>query len=95
MIQWKFQQPGLRLRHPLARLAAAVLGIVLIVGIGLFALGALAIAAIALAIAMAVRRFGPRKAPAMAAGTAQAPLHGDAIDGEFVVIEPGGSRRSR
>lgn len=87
MLQWKVQSSP-RLRNPLVRFAAAVLGILLIVGIGLFALGALAIGAVALAIGYAVRRFSRTSSAAPARPQpVSPPSRNDVIDGEFVVVD--------
>ena len=92
MIDWKLPQRPSRLRHPLARLAAAVRGIVVVVAIGLFALGALVIGVVVIGGAMLVRRFARPAAPAKAEAARPAP-RGAAIDGEFVVIDAAHTRR--
>lgn len=96
MMQWKFQ-PNTRFRSPLARFAAAALGVVIIVAVGLFALGALAIVAVVLAIAFGIRRLtgatkpaAARPAPAAAAQSAH-----QIIDGDFVVVEPASQAQRR
>ena len=79
---------GPRLRHPLARLFGAILGIVVVLGV--LALGLFAFAAVVVigAIWMIINAFRkPRTAAPRAAAAADAPTASPGvIDGEFTVI---------
>lgn len=94
MMQWTFQ-PRTRLRSPLARFAAAVIGIVVIAAVGLFALGALAVVAIILLIGFGLRRLtgGATPAAARTPPSMSSTSESQVIDGDFVVIEPNSQTR--
>ncbi|HEY6942930.1 hypothetical protein [Dokdonella sp.] len=83
---------GLRLvksRHPLARLAAALIAVVLVIGlvaVGVFALAVLVVGGALFALVRALR--APR--PAAAAGTA---TPSGVIEGEFTVVADGPARK--
>ncbi len=84
-----------RSRHPLARLAMGVLGIVVValfVTVGVFALAALAVGGALLLLVNAMR--APRRPPAAAGpGTATQSTPPGVIEGEFkVVSEPPAAR---
>ncbi len=79
---------AVRSRHPLARLAMGVLGILVValfVTVGVFALGALAIGGALLLLVNALR--APRRPPASAGpGTPAQPTPPGVIEGEFTVV---------
>ncbi len=92
MMQWQFP-PTRRAGSPLAQMVAGVIGVVLIVALGLFALGAAAIIVVGLVIAFAVRRLlsgQSRKTaePFQSGARIETPAHGNVIDGEYVVVDP-------
>lgn len=77
-----------RSRHPLARLAMGILGVLVValfVMVGVFALGALAIGGALLLLVNALRK--PRRAHASATtGGAAQPTPPGVIEGEFTVL---------
>ncbi|MFZ2237571.1 MAG: hypothetical protein WAV67_14515 [Dokdonella sp.] len=91
-MQWQFP-PTRRTGSPIAQVVAGVIGIVVIVTLGLFALGAAAIIVVSLVIGFAVRRLlsgqSPNPPQPFQPGTRiETPTHGNVIDGEYVVVEP-------
>lgn len=77
---------GPRLRHPLARLLGAILGIVVVLGV--LALGLFAFAAVVVigAIWMIVNAFRKPRTAAPRAAAEAATASSGVIDGEFTVI---------
>ena len=94
MIQWQFP-PTRRSGGSFSQVVAGVIGIVVIVALGLFALGAAAIIAVGLAIAFAVRRLLPGQSPKathpfQSGARIEPAAHGNVIDGEYVVVDAQG-----
>ena len=92
MMQWQVR-PARRSGNSVAQGAAGVIGIVVIVALGLFALGAAAIIVVGLIIVLAVRRLlsghSPKPAaPFQTSARLDTRAHGNVINGEFVVIDP-------
>ena len=94
-MHWQFP-PVSRPRNPLLQALFGIVGVALIVAIGLFALGALAVIVVTLAIVFTVRRvFSPQTSStgptARDPGRVENKASGNVIDGEFEVIN--GERR--
>lgn len=90
MMHWQFP-PMSRPRSPLLQALLGIVGMALVIGIGLFALGALAVIVVTLAIAFAIRRaFSPLAASAPASvhhpDQVGKPVSGNVIDGQFEVV---------
>ena len=95
MMHWQFP-PASRPRNPLLQALLGIVGLALILGIGLFALGALAVIVVTLAIAFTIRRlFSPQadstRPSTREPGRVEKTTSGKVIDGEFEVIR--GERR--
>ncbi|MEO7917390.1 MAG: hypothetical protein ABIR16_07070 [Dokdonella sp.] len=91
MMQWHLP-PNRRPRSPLAQVAIGVIGVALIIGIGLFALGTLAVIAVVMAIAVTLRRFFPPSpnrptTENHASKRVEPDRNSQVIDGEFEVID--------
>ena len=94
-MHWQFP-PVSRPRNPLLQALFGIVGVALIVAIGLFALGALAVIVITLAIVFTVRRvFSPQTSSTGPTtrdpGRVENKASGNVIDGEFEIIN--GERR--
>lgn len=90
MVQWQFP-PTRRIGSSFAQVVAGVVGIVVIVALGLFALGAAAIIVVGLVTAFAVRRLLSGQtmkptAPFQSGARIDTPAHGNVIDGEYIVV---------
>ena len=91
MMQWQFP-PIRRTGSPIMQVVTGMIGLVVIVALGLFALGAAAVIVVGLVVALAIRRLlsGPSKKPPAQPfhSSAQNDLAtpGNVIDGEYVVI---------
>lgn len=90
MMHWQFP-PVSRPRSPFLQIVLGMVGLALMVGIGLFALGALAVIVVTLTVAFAIRRaFSPQPAsaarPAREPGRVDQSTRGNVIDGEFEVV---------
>lgn len=90
MMHWQFP-PLSRSRSPLLQALLGIVGLALVIGIGLFALGALAVIVVTLAIAFAIRRAFSPPAASAATGARQPdqvgkPASGNVIDGEFEIV---------
>ena len=91
MIQWQFP-PTRRAGGPFMQVVAGVIGVVVIVALGLFALGAAASIVVGLVIALAVRRLSSGRSPKathpfQSGARIQPAAHGNVIDGEYVVVD--------
>lgn len=91
MIQWQFP-PSQRNVSPIMQVVTGVIGLVVIVALGLFALGAAAIVVVGLAVAFGIRRLlsgQPRKPaqPFNSAASKEPAEHGNVFDGEYVVVD--------
>ena len=90
MMQWQFPAGG-RNASPIMRVVTGVIGLVVIVALGLFALGAAAIIVVGLVIALTIRRVlsGQSRNPAQPVRSAapnDTAAPGNVIDGEYVVV---------
>lgn len=90
MMQWRF--PTTRSsRSPLTQMVAGVIGVVVVMTVGLFALGAAAIIVVGLVIAFSVRRLLSGNSikpmhPDRSAARVENAAQGNVIDGEYVVV---------
>lgn len=85
-----------RSRHPLARLAIGILGVVavvLFVTVGMFALAALLIVGALLVLVNALRS-GPRSAASAGAASTSTAASPDVIEGEFKIVPTAPTQRA-
>ena len=90
MMHWQFP-PVSRPRNPLLQVLFGIVGLALIVGIGLFALGALAVIVVTLAIGFTIRRAFSSQAHSTGPtprepSRVEKTTSGNVIDGEFEII---------
>ena len=90
MMHWQFP-PASRPRNPLLQALFGIVGLALIVGIGLFALDALAVIVVTLAIGFTIRRAfssqrGSTGPTQREPGRVEKATSGNVIDGEFEII---------
>lgn len=85
--------PGSTLRHPLARWAAMLVGIVVATLLFVFAFGVLVIGGLAFLAFLAARALTGRNPAGPSRGTSNPNSPRPVIEGQFVVVEPDAANR--